>query len=139
MVILFCVFAVIAAVVVCVIYMMRPVTDLKSAGAQANHLLASVGGPDKVCDEASRMFRRFGVLKQKFLDASELQDYPAIAGLGTVDRICIYPGRPPYIAIRVGTHLNGFTIEIADTNSPDKYPKSLGTLELVNSCVFVHR
>jgi hypothetical protein len=132
--------AMIAAAILIIIYTIRPVTDLKSAGVQANQLIASVGGPAKVCDEANQMFRRFGVSKQKFFfNASELKEYPAIAGLGTVDRICIYPGSPPYIAIQVGTHLNGFMIEIADTNSPGKYPKSSGTLELVDSCVFVHR
>lgn len=132
--------ALIAAAVVFVIYTIKAVTDLKSAGVQANQLIANVGGPAKVCDEANQMFRRFGISKQKFFFyASELKDYPAIAGLGKIDRICIYPGSPPYIAIQVGTHLNGFMIEIADTNSPGKYPKSSNTLELVNSQIFVHR
>ena len=134
------IFAALAAGVLVLIYTTRPVTDLKSAGVQANQLIASVGGPARVCDEANQMFKRFGVSELKsFYHDSELKDYPAIAGLGTVDRIRIYPGSPPYIAIQVGTHLNGFMIEIADTNGPGKYPTSPGTLELVNSCVFVHR
>src|SRR3989442_10386640 len=121
----------IAIAIVIVIYTIRPVRDVKSAGVQANQLIANVGGPAKVCDEASRMFQRFGVSKVKsFYNVSELKEYPAIAALGTLDRIRIYPGNPPYIAIRVGTHLNGFMIEIADTNSPGKYVKSPGTLEL---------
>jgi hypothetical protein len=130
----------IAIALVILVYRIKPVTDLKSARAEADRLIASVGGPAKVCDEANQMFKCFGVSKQRFFfNASELEDYPAIAGLGTVDRICIYPGSPPYIAIRVGTHLNGFSIDIADTNRPEKYASSPNVLELVHSCVFVHR
>ena len=130
----------IAAAVVIVIYTIRPVTNLESAGIQAKQLIGSVGGSAKVCDEAGQMFKRFGVSEMKsFFIPSELKDYPSIAGLGTADRIRIYPGNPPYIAIRIGTHLNGFMIEIADTNSPGKYAKSSNTLELVDSQVFVHR
>jgi len=138
--VVFFIVAMIAAAIVILIYTTKQLRSLESAGVQANQLIASVGGPAKVCEEANEMFKRFGVSKVRFFfNASELKDYPAIAGLGTVDRICIYPGSPPYIAIRIGTHLNGFMIEIADTNGPGKYVKSPGTLELVDSCVFVHR
>ena len=61
----------------------RPVTDLPSAGVKANKLIASVGGPSKICDEANQMFRRFSVTNVKFFhDSSELKDYPSIAALG---------------------------------------------------------
>jgi hypothetical protein len=135
------IFAALAAGVLVLIYTTKPVTDLKSAGVKANQLMASAGGTGKVCKEASEIFRRFGVSKQRFFSFSELKDYPAIAALCTpdMDRVCLYPGQPSYIAIRVGTHRDGFIIEIADTNCPGKYPASPGTLELVNSCVFVHR
>jgi len=129
--------AMIAAAVVIVFFMTRPVTDLESAGVQANQLIASVGGPAKVCDEAGQMFRRFGVSEVKFFDPAELKEYPAIAALGKVRGI--WPGSSPRISIRVGTHRDGFFIEIADTNSPAKYPKTSNALELVESCIFVHR
>lgn len=137
---MFFIFVTIAAAIAVLIYTTRPVTNLESAGLQANQLIARVGGPAKVCNEANEIFRRFGVSKMKFFfNASELKDCPAIAGLATMDRICIYPGSQPYISIRIDTHLNGFMIEIADTNSPGKYAQSSGALELVNSCVIVHR
>lgn len=122
------------------IHTMKPVTDLQSAGVKANKLVASVGGPSKICDEANKMFQRFNVTNVKFFYyASELRDYPSIAALGTPDRISIYSGSPPYIAIRVGTHLDGFFIKIIDTNGPGTYVKSAGTLQLGDSCVYVHR
>jgi len=133
------IFAGIVAAVAIFIYTTKPVTNLQSAGVKANELIAGAGGSSKICDEAAEMFRRFGVSKQKFFSFSDLRDYPAIAALGAADRICLYPGSPPYIAIQVGTHLDGFMIEIADTNSPGRYPKSSNTLELVNSQIFVHR
>ena len=133
----FSVFAVLAAGTLVLIYTTRPATNLESAGVQANQLLAAAGGPVKVCDEANQMFKRFGVTKVKFFDAAELKDFPSLNALGMVRGI--WPGSPPRISIRVGTHRNGFFFDIADTNSPGKYPKSPDTLELVDSCVFVHR
>ena len=133
----FFVFATIAVGIVILIYTTKPETNLESAGVQANKLIAAVGGPAKVCNEANEMFTHFGVLKEKFLSPSELKGYSAIAALGTAH--VILPGSPPRISIRVGTHLNGFFIEIADTNGPSNYVNSPGTLELVDFCVFVHR
>jgi hypothetical protein len=88
------------------------------------------------------MFKRFGVSNEKFFGTSELKDYPAVAALaalGNFDGIWIRPDSPPHISIRVGNHLDGFFIEIADTNSPAKYAKSTNVVELMDSCVFVHR
>src|SRR2546427_284764 len=82
-----------------VMYMTKPEMNAESAGIQAKQLIASVGGPSKVCDEASQMFKRFGVsTEERFFNASELKDYPTIAALGEVDGI--WPGSPPYIKIR---------------------------------------
>src|SRR6266403_2915315 len=122
--------ATVATAVLIFIHTARPVTNLESAGVQANRLITSVGGTAKVCDEASHIFKRFGASTEKFLGPSELKEYPAIAALGTAH--VILPDSPPRISIRVGTHLNGFFIEIADTNGPGKYAKSPGTLELVD-------
>jgi hypothetical protein len=140
--VLFAIFATVAAAVVILIYTTRPVTDVESAGVQAKKLITSVGGSAKVCDEASQMFKRFGVSKENFYETSKLKDYPAIAALsalGNFDGIWIRPDSPPHISIRIGNHRDGFFIEIADTNSPAKYVKSPTTLEIVDSCVFVHR
>jgi hypothetical protein len=136
-VIVFFILAAIVAGIAVLTYTTRPVTNLESAGVEANQLIASVGGPAKVCDEAKAMFKRFGIMKEKFLSPSELMDYPAIAALGAAH--VILPDSPPRISIRVGTHLNGFFIEIVDTNSPGKYAKLPDILELVDYCVFVHR
>jgi hypothetical protein len=138
--VVFLVFFILAAIaggIVILIYTTKPNTNLKSAGVQANQLMAAVGGPAKVCNEASQMFKRFGVSKEKFLTSAELKDYPAIAALGTAQVILL--GSPPHISIRVGTHRDGYFIEIADTNSPAQYPHSGNSIELVDSCVFVHR
>ena len=137
MFVLFAIFATVAAAVVIFIYTTRPVTDVESAGVQAKKLIASVGGPAKVYDEAGQMFKHFGVSEVKFFNPVELKDYPAIAALGKVRGI--WPGSPSYISIRVGTHINGFFIEITDTNSPAKYPKSTNVVEIIDSRVFVHR
>jgi hypothetical protein len=131
------IFTVFATVVAALIHTTRPVTNLQSAGVQANQLMMSVGGTPKVCDEAIEIFKRFGVSKQIYLSVSELKDYPVVAALGTAH--VILPGSPPRLSIRVGSHRDGFFIEIADTNSSSKYPKSLNTLELVDSQIFVHR
>jgi hypothetical protein len=131
---------IVVASVTFVLRLPRTVRDVESAGVQAKDLIAKVGGPARICDEASQMFTRFKVANVKFFhDPSELKDYPAIAALATPDRISIYSGSPPYMAIRVGGHFNGFTIEIVDTNNPTKYVKSSQSLEIVDSCVFVHR
>jgi hypothetical protein len=140
--VLLAIFAMVAAAVLILIYTTRPVTDVESAGVQARKLIASVGGPAKICDEANQMFKRFGESKEKFLETSELKDYPAVAALaalGNFGGIWIRPDSPPHFSIRVGNHRDGFFIEIADTNSPAKYLKSPNSLELLDSCIFVHR
>ena len=138
MLVVILILAVVAAAAVAVlIYTTKPVSDLHSAGVQANRLMANVGGTQKICDEAVEIFKRFGVSKQTFLSAAELKDYPAVAALGTAH--VVLPGSPPHLSIRVGSHRDGFFIEIADTNSPANYPKSSNTLELVHSQIFVHR
>jgi hypothetical protein len=129
--------AILCIVIVAVIYATKPDMNVESAGVQANQLIASVGGPAKICDEANQIFKHFGVSKVKFFEPSELKDYPAIASLGNVDGI--WPGEPPNIKIRVGTHVRGFIIQIVDTNNPVKYVKSSNTVEVIDSCIFVHR
>lgn len=133
----FFVLAAIAAGIAILVHAARPKTDIESAVVRANQLVATVGGPAKVCDEANQMFKRFGVSKQKFLTTAELRDYPAIAALGRWP--VIFPGSPPYISIRVGTHIDGFCFVIPDTDSPGKYPRDNRTVELRDSCVFVQR
>lgn len=131
------VFGGITALFIALGYATKPVTDLQSADVQAKQLLDSVGGTSKVCDEAVQIFKRFGVSKEIFLSPGELIDYPAVAALGTFHSI--RPGHPPYLSVRVGSHRDGFFIEIADTNGPGKFPKTRHKLELVESQLFVHR
>jgi len=119
--------------VMTIVFMTKPKTDLRSANVQADHLLAAVGGPTKVCIEANEIFRHFGVAKERFLDPSDLKDYPSIAGIGTAH---ILPGSPPRISIRVGNHINGFTVDIFDTNNPEKHVKSADDIELVGRANF---
>jgi hypothetical protein len=128
-------------------YALRPVTDVKSAVVQANQLIASVGGPTKVCDEAKQIFKRLRVSEATTRDLTyaELSDCPAIASLGRASkfgRAAIHGGGgdfPPYIDMRFGSHWNCYWIVIADTNGPAKYPGSTYTAELADSCIFVHR
>jgi hypothetical protein len=109
----------------------------ESAAAQARLLIQKVGGAGKICSEANRIFTRFGVNEFKLFSPSELSDYPAISGLGKVD--AIYPGDPPYIKIRVGTHINGYIIAILDTNGYSPRSVSPDEVEVIKPCVFVHR
>jgi hypothetical protein len=126
--------------------MLRPVTDVKSAVVQANQLMASAGGPTKVCDEAKQLFKRYEGLHGKdiwFTDA-DLADCPAIAALAKASRhgAVIEPGEnrfPPRIEIWIGTRLDGYTIHIVDTTNPVRYPTSTYTAELVDSRIFVSR
>jgi hypothetical protein len=131
------VFGVFVTIFAGILYTLRLETNLGSAGVEANRLITSLGGPSKICEEANRMFKHFGTSNEKFLNHADLKDYPAIAALGTAH--VILPGSPPHLSIRVGTHLNGFFIEIADTNNPDRYPTSPSTLVLAGECIFVHR
>lgn len=118
-------------------YITTLVRDIKPARDQANQLIAAVGGPTKVCDEASQIFFRFGISNFRFLTPSELRNYPAIAALGKAQ--AIVPGFPSTISIQTGTKWNTFFIEIVDTNSVEKYPQNSHTLELIGSRVFIHR
>jgi len=115
----------------------RPTLDLESAGEQANLLVARVGGAAKIRKEANQIFRRFAVTNIHFFSASELKDYPAIFALGQVDGI--WADSPAYIKVRVGTHINGYIIHIVDTNSASKYVNLSNSVEIGDSCIFVHR
>jgi hypothetical protein len=118
------------------VFRFRPRLDVEPMRQQATQLLANVG-PEKVCEEANQIFGRFGTEKLRFFEKADLTDYPAIAALGKVDGI--WPGPPAYIKIRIGTHMDGYIMEIADTNSSAKYEPSTNCVELVKSCIFVHR
>jgi hypothetical protein len=121
-------------------------TDLPSAEAHARRLVASVGGPVKVCDEGNQVIKHFGKYVEPWherdLDSAELKDYPAIAALVQQGRFQIAtfrPDRPSTISIRFGTHSDMFCIEVADRDDPWKVPKSSFMAELQDGCVFVHR
>src|SRR5262245_25395628 len=85
-----------------VLYILHAHADLGSAVARANTLVASAGGPGKVCDEGNHIIRRFGAAKDRFFKLAELQDYPAIAAIA---QHCVYreahllPGSPSMVSI----------------------------------------
>lgn len=112
-------------------------TDVEQAEEQAVELLARVGGANKVCSEADRMFREFGAGKLKFFDAADLKGYPILTALGKVDGI--YPDNPACIQIRVGNHLDGYFILIPDTNGTVKYSKRSFEREVVLGRIYVYR
>jgi len=125
-----------ALVVATVIYLTRPVTNVQSAVPAANRLIANAGGPAKVRGEAGALLSRFGTSDPRFLTSAEIKDYPAVASLG--DIFSIWPGAPPYVEIRVGSHLNGFFIDIVSTNGPGHYRKLDQSAEIASG-IFLRR
>jgi hypothetical protein len=113
------------------------VRTLRWPAAHANQLIGSVGGPAKVCDEATGVFERFGTQEERVLTSCDLKEYPAIAALGTWTHIL--PGTPPRISIIVETPWYTYFIVIVDTDGPEKFVKPPHYRELIDSRVFVHR
>jgi hypothetical protein len=109
--------------------------DTDPLAAEVLRRIVQAGGVAKVCDEADRMFARFGTGQLRFLSDSELNDFPAVTSLGTVDGI--WPGNPTYIKVRAGTHLSGFVIQILSTNSSPQ--REQGSTEVVKSRIYAHR
>ena len=72
-----------------------------------------------------------------FFRDERLDNYPAITSLGKVDYIM--PGKPPYVKIRVGTHLDGYIIQIADTNGNYTLVHGPDTLEIIQSRMYISR
>jgi hypothetical protein len=104
--------------------------SLESVAAQANQLIAAAGGPTKVCNEADKIFARFG-MKSKFLRSRDLNDCPALDALGREHGVVIFP---PCISIHIGGH-NGFFITIYSAEKPTVPDEA----ELFGSRVFVHQ
>jgi|SRR5579862_6152275 len=120
-----------------ILWSLRINLDLPSAGESAKELLAKAGGADRVCEEARQIFQEYGVTNQTFFYDGMLTKYPAVASLGRVDYIM--PGPPAHIKIRAGTHLDGFTMKIVDTNTDAKLQRGADTLEIVKGCIYVSR
>lgn len=115
----------------------RPTSDITSAGSDAQLRIEAAGGTEKVCAEANQIFARFGASKLKIFSPSELTDYPAVLALGRVDGI--FPGNPPFIKVRVGTHINGYIIELMNTNNYPRLEQPRKGVQLIGSCIAVHR
>jgi hypothetical protein len=116
----------------------RPNLDMPSAIRDATALIAKAGGADEVCKEADQLFHRYPTTNSFYLfQDSDLKDFPAIMSLGRVNGI--WSGPPNRIRVRVGTHFDGYAIEILETNLPERYDKSPNEAEIVKSRIFVHR
>jgi hypothetical protein len=106
---------------------------------QSTGFLAKAGGSEKVCNEAARLFTRFGGAEVRSLSKEDLRDCPALSALGEfghgVDGI--WPFNPTVIKIRFGGHFDGYEIDILDTNSNAKFRESSNTIELLKSRIYV--
>lgn len=111
-------------------------TTTEEAASQTRQLIFRAGGSVRICDEAAILFARFGSTKLKFLHPEDLQDCPAIKGLGKADGI--WPGDPPYIKIRIGNHIKGFQIDIVDLK-PDSNGAGPAGAAHIEGCVYVQR
>ena len=98
------------------LWLTTPNLDEESAKAKARALIERAGGIDVVSNEASNLFRRFGHEDRVFGD-DELKDYPHLLSLGTINGIFQGSGfssYPDHINIHVGTHFDGFMIQISE-------------------------
>ena len=121
---------------VLLIRIFRPNLNQGEAVTQATASLQKVGGVEEVRKEAERVFAKFGVSRATaFYSQSELKDFPALTGLGTV---CLILPNPACLTIRSGNHLDGYTIEIYQTNySIHEFDHS--TLTQLGPGIYVHR
>ncbi len=120
-------------------YMFGPVVvKPETARAEAIQLIARVGGIAKVCEEASQIFKRFGVSKWYSLNSRETKDYPAIAALTNAGwrGIEIEPYSPAFIQISVGNHQRNYVIIIFESDD-EKSVFTRDALRLEDSCIFV--
>jgi hypothetical protein len=118
----------------------RPNLDPQSAGRQASLLITKVGGPEGVCKEADQMFSHFGASELRIFSDSDLSTYPTLVSLGEVWRMepaDMY--EPARIVIHVGTHQQGYFIEVWSTNQTRKYEPDSHTVEVMPSRIYVHR
>ena len=116
---------------------LRPNLDTSAAAREAALLLIKVGGVDKVCRESSEIFKRFGTTQHMFFSPNDLADYPSVGALGIVDGI--WPDSPAFIKIRVGNKVDGYIIQIVNTNDSTAYVKHPDEIEVGGSCIYVHR
>jgi hypothetical protein len=113
----------------------------------AQQLLIKAGSSKLVCEEADKLFQKYKNDSYVFLDQSELKsDYPAIASLGRVygiepeePKLGAFPGSPSYIRVRVGTHFDGFFIDIVERDSAYRYQTGALTLEIVKNRIYASR
>ena len=110
--------------------------SLQDATLQTRELITKAGGTGEVCDEAQKIFARFGTSKLKFLYREDLQGYSALPALGKVDGI--WPDFPPYIKIRVGNHIKGFQIDIVERKANSGETGPPGAVQ-IDECVYVVR
>jgi hypothetical protein len=111
-------------------------------GSQAFERIKSIGGANKICQEANQLFDTYGFTNRGaahfhiFQDA-DLTNCPTLNALGNVDGI--WSGPPDYIKIHVGHRPEGYYVMILNTNNLIGYEAANTEVEVVKSCVFVHK
>jgi hypothetical protein len=131
---------VLLAVVAGRLFLPRHNLDPQSAGRQASLLITKVGGPEGVCKEADQMFSHFGTSELRIFSDSDVSTYPTLVSLGEVWRMepaDMY--EPARIVIHVGSHQQGYFIEVWTTNQTRKYEADSHTVEVMPSRIYVHR
>jgi hypothetical protein len=89
--------------------------------SQIAAMFEKVGGANKVNQEAKDIFTQFGTSEVTLLTKSNLNNFPSISALGK--SVVLYPesidaGKfPPHIEVKFGSHFNGKTIFIFETNN----------------------
>jgi len=109
---------------------------LEEATQQTRRLISKAGGTGQICDEAQRIFARFGSSKLKIFYRDDLKGCSSLPALGKVDGI--WPDYPPYIKIRVGNHIKGFQIDIVERKPNSNGPGPPGAVQ-VEDCIYVVR
>jgi hypothetical protein len=111
-------------------------------GWQAFERIKNVGGAKKVCGEANQLFDIYGgtnLLIKGFLifKDSDLTNCPTLKALGNVDGM--WQGPPDEIKIHVGHRPEGYYIMIMNTNNQVAHEAYSHEVEVVKSCIFVHK
>jgi hypothetical protein len=115
----------------------KPNLDVPSARVETLKLLTAAGGAKSVLEEADSIFDIHRKSDFKILRSNDLAAYPALTTLGS--SAVVLSGSPRLLTVHVGTHRDGFFIEIVDTNAPGGYKPSSASAELFERRIYVQR
>ena len=112
----------------------RPLVE-REAVPQAKELISKAGGIEAVCREAAQIFAKYPYVSNQAITWWQLgiSNWPAIESLGNV--FGLYADDLRYIQIRVGDHLNGYTIKIYDTNLFSEQVRRMGSNNIIDGCI----